>query len=226
MQKLIDLCGGQYTLNQILDFELIILQKTSWKIQPITCNFWLNFIAFQWDDFLAGETKKSNLFIENSDFFLFLNKTADSFINYRILCNYVDAIQLDLSSVAFQSHILVSSFIYIIIKTNFESLQLCKRCPPLEEESTTFNGQKKTEIDEIFNEFLMRKMKTNFDEMSTVMQYCSKYLNLPMNFQMSSENFDKTVTFDFKVNYFFFLLLIVFFLIEKLWIQYLLSNIQ
>lgn len=172
-------------------------------MQPITLNYWLNYAVHHWDEFVAKNSQKFIYFEENPDLFTFLKKTADSFINYRILSNYIDATQLDLDSVAYDNKILINAFIYLVMSTNVENLQKCKFYNE-DSEATILNHNKNNSFDEIFNEFLINEMNTNLDEIATALNYSMLFSKIPINFDVMAENFDKTITFDFNVNIYFF----------------------
>lgn len=172
-------------------------------MQPITLNYWLNYAVYHWDEFVDKNLHEFIYFEENPDMFTFLKKSADSFINYRILSNYIDATQLDLDSVAYENKILINSFIYLVMSTNVENLQNCKFYNENSEE-TIFVHKKNKSFDEIFNEFLIKEMNTNLDEIATALNYSMLFSKIPINFDVMAENFDKTITFDFNVSYFFF----------------------
>ena len=162
-------------------------------------NFWLNYCVHQWDEFVGQNRNNYSIFGENTELFTFLNQHADSFINYRIISSNVDATQLDLESFGFESKILVNAFIYLLITSNIENANnYAKNMWGGSEETMTHS--KNDDFDGIFNEFLTKRFETNIDEVFTALGYADKFTKLPMNFQVCSENFDRTISFDFQVN--------------------------
>jgi hypothetical protein len=56
-------CDNTYTITQILDYELKILQTLNWKIIYPTLNDWANLITHEWDLFSEKEANEHNNYI-------------------------------------------------------------------------------------------------------------------------------------------------------------------
>ena len=131
---------------------------------------------------------------------MFLNKNPDSFINYRLLSSYIDATILDIDSFQYESNIFINAFIYLLILSNISNIHENSMNNSWEEDSQkTVYEAKNENFDEIFNNFLKNKFNTNIDEIFTVICYAKKFSKLETNFELPSDNFDETTTFDFHV---------------------------
>lgn len=146
---------------------------------------------------MVENSKKVGFLAENPNLFSFFKPEADSFINYRMMSSFLDAALLDFDIFAFDSKILVNAFLFFLLSMNFQKItKFCEN----NEETIDFTGKIKNEsFEEIFNEFLKIYMDCNIDEISTAMHLVEKYNDLPINFNVIGENYEKNTDFDFKV---------------------------
>ena len=146
---------------------------------------------------MVENSKNVSLLAENPNLFSFFKPEADSFINYRMLSSFLDAALLDFEIFVFDSKILVNAFLYFLLSSNFEKQsKFCEN----NEETINFMGKNKNEnFEQIFNEFLKNYMDCNIDEISTAMHLVEKYHDLPINFNVVGENYEKNTAFDFNV---------------------------
>jgi hypothetical protein len=47
--------GGKFSVDDITEFELDILKKLKWYVNPPNLNTWCNRVSVQWDAYLAKE---------------------------------------------------------------------------------------------------------------------------------------------------------------------------
>ena len=158
----------------------------------------LNYCLHQWDQFVLDNSKKFTIFQDTPEFFM---QDPDSFINYRIISSYVDAAILDDEIFSLDSKILINMFLYLSMMQNFETTQKMKKGE--NSEDTMLMETKNKCFDEIFNDFLKINMECNIDEVFTAMNFANQFMSLQINFDMMGDNFDKTVAFDFEVDFFF-----------------------
>ena len=154
---------------------------------------------------MSENSKEVSFFAENPNLFSFFKPEADSFINYRMLSSFLDAALLDIEVFEFDSKILVNAFLYFLLSANFQKQsKFCEN----NEETINFTGKNKNEgFEQIFNEFLRNYMNCNIDEILTAMRFVEKYNDLPINFNVIGENYEKNTDFDFNVIiiYYFFI---------------------
>ena len=154
---------------------------------------------------MVENSKNVNFLAENPNLFSFFKPEADSFINYRMLSSFLDAALLNFDIYVFDSQILVNAFLYFLLSSNFQKQsKFCEN----NEETINFMGKNKNEnFEEIFNEFLKTCMDCNIDEISTAMNLVEKFNDLPINFNVIGENYEKNTAFDFNVKISLFLIL-------------------
>ena len=177
-------CDGAYTAEQILEFEIKMLKALNWLLTPPTLNNWTQWYLNQWDLFIERVvTCGITDFYGPSREMVFFRKQNDvSYYRFREINQLLDTCMLDIRYLKYNQRALLAAFMYLTIGLHsgvFDQNEICER---------VFNDdrllKKKSSYNELFGDFLEYCFAMQLEDILPAVQFASKFLILPLNFEL------------------------------------------
>ena len=172
-----------FGIKDIIDMEQKICLTLGWKLIDININTWLNWYICQWDLYIdsVDDIKEQLLKFINEEDIIYYKKTIDnSYYNYRKISQLVDIIALDHYSYNFNSRVLMSVCLLVIICIDYNLDYNFKK--------KNFRQQTKFSkyIFDVYIQFLNQSFDFNFNDktIQNALEYVYKFRNFNFNYEL------------------------------------------
>jgi hypothetical protein len=100
--------------------EETMCRSLKFNLNPPTYYMWANRLMMQYDEYLKqSEVGLNHPLFRKVEKFFFREYDDGSYVNFRVLMQYIDCAILNIETVQYTHHLLVLSFMYLYIGTFF-----------------------------------------------------------------------------------------------------------
>ena len=172
-----------FEIKDIILMEQKICLSLKWKLINVNINTWLNWYTCQWDLYIDSvDDIKSKLlnFINEEEIIYYKKSNDNSYYNYRKICQLVDIITLDYFSYNFESRVLLSVCLFIVICINYK----------LDYNFKKKNFRQKTAFSKyifsVYNQFINQSFDYNFNDenFQKALYYCYQFKDFNFTFEL------------------------------------------
>ena len=172
-----------FDIKDIIDMEQKICKSLKWKLISVNINTWLNWYTCQWDLYIDSvDDIKSQLlkYIKEEQIIYYKKSNDNSYYNYRKICQLIDIIVLDYFSYNFETRVLMSACLFIIICINYKFDYNFKK--KNFRQKTAFSKY----IFSVYNQFINQSFDYNFnnENIQKALNYCYQFKDFNFTFEL------------------------------------------
>ena len=168
-------CANAYTIGEILNFEMVILNELNWKIQFPNLSDWANYIMMKWDNYALNNFNLPKFRMDNE----YGNQL---FINFFMI---LDVISLDYYSLFVQEKGICVSLVFLLVG-------ICMKYFSFNDVSNLFNNcsnfSQVTDFRQFFDNVCESEFNINKEDITEYINYVCMFFK--MKFQYNKPNME------------------------------------
>ena len=108
-------CDDGYSLKDIENMELDIMNCLKWLLNPPTLQNWTDIFLTQWDLYMEGCDSSESLGFVDGERMYFRKSDEQSYVHYRDFTQIIDVTMLHSDSLQYKPRALVASLLFLLI---------------------------------------------------------------------------------------------------------------
>jgi len=174
-------CDDGYSLIEIQNMEVSIMQNLKWLLYPITLQTWTDIFLTQWDLYIESCDQNDLGFVEGERIY-FRKSDEQSYVHYRDFTQIIDVVMLDYETLQYKQRVMVASLLFLLLGDYYKIFTKKEIVQEFGNTSKVlFNFPQYTFL---FSEFLENYLGFTLYEMLPTIQYLSQFFDVEFLYEL------------------------------------------
>ena len=174
-------CDDGYSLIEIQNMEVSIMQNLKWLLYPITLQTWTDIFLTQWDLYIESCDQNDLGFVEGERIY-FRKSDEQSYVHYRDFTQIIDVVMLDYETLQYKQRVMVASLLFLLLGDYYKIFTKKEIVQEFGNTSKVlFNFPQYTFL---FSEFLENYLGFTLYEMLPTIQYLIQFFDVEFLYEL------------------------------------------